>query len=124
MAQEILYNGQCPICSTEIEHYRAQAETAGAPMRFTDLNDADLVQWGLSTEDAARRLHVRQPDGSIVSGLAAFIVLWRELPRLRWLARVASLPLVRPMAHWGYERVAAPLLFWMHQRRQAKRTQV
>ena len=121
MTKEFLYNGQCPICSAEIEHYRAQAAAVGADMRFTDLNAADLADWGLDAESAARKLHVRDSTGAQVAGVAAFVTLWQDLPRLRWLARVVAWPGVCPVVQWGYDWVAAPMLFWMHKRRQARR---
>lgn len=34
------------------------------------------------------RLHLRRPDGQLVSGAAAFTQLWRTLPRWAWLGRL------------------------------------
>ena len=116
---EILYNGRCPICSAEIAQYRKQAEAAGAALRFTDLHAAELANWQLSADQATRRLHVRH-DGQIISGFPAFLILWRALPRLRWLARLLSLPVLRQIAELGYDHIAAPLLYALHRRRQAK----
>lgn len=117
---EILYNGRCPICSAEIAQYRKQAERAEAPVAFTDLHDAPLSQWGLTPEQATRRFHARK-DGQIISGFAAFLILWYELPRMRWLARVLALPGLQQIAEFGYNYVAAPLLYWMHKRREARK---
>ncbi len=117
---EILYNGRCPICSAEIAQYRKQAERAGAALRFTDLHDADLSAWKLDRDQATRRLHARR-DAQIISGFPAFLLLWRELPRWRWLARVLSLPVLRQIADFGYNRIAAPLLYRLHLRREARR---
>ena len=122
MIIEILYNGRCPICSAEITHYREQAEAVQAPLSFTDLHDADLEGWGLDVDQATRRLHARE-DGRILSGFPAFLIIWRELPRLRWLARVLSLPVLRPLADLGYNRVAAPALYALHKRREATAAQ-
>jgi hypothetical protein len=36
------------------------------------------------------RFHVRTSEGSLVTGAAAFIELWRALPRLSWAARLAG----------------------------------
>ncbi|MFN7003112.1 MAG: thiol-disulfide oxidoreductase DCC family protein [Roseinatronobacter sp.] len=116
---EILYNGRCPICSAEIAQYRKQAERAGAPLVFTDLNAADLSDWHLTPDQATRRLHARQ-DGRIISGFPAFLILWRALPRMRWLARLLSLPVLRQLAGFGYNRIAAPLLHALHRRREAR----
>ncbi len=117
---EILYNGRCPICSAEIAQYRKQAERADAPVAFVDLHDATLSEWGLSTEQATRRFHARK-DGQIISGFPAFLILWGELPRMRGLARVMSLPGLHQIADFGYNYVAAPLLYWLHRRREARK---
>ncbi|MGY6696830.1 MAG: thiol-disulfide oxidoreductase DCC family protein [Roseinatronobacter sp.] len=116
---EILYNGQCPICAAEISHYRAAAQQAEAPLTFTDLHGADLAAWGLSAEQAKRRLHARQSD-KIISGFPAFLVIWRELPKLRWLARLLSVPGLHFAADAGYNWIAAPLLYRLHKRREAR----
>lgn len=118
---EILYNGRCPICSAEIAHYRVQAEKVRAPLTFTDLNEADLSDWALSKDQATRRIHARK-DGQIISGFPAFLILWRDLPRMRWLVRLMSLPVLRQIADIGYNYLAAPLLYRLHLWREAKRS--
>jgi len=117
---EILYNGRCPICSAEIAQYRKQAERADVPVAFVDLHDATLSDWGLSAEQATRRFHARK-EGQIISGFPAFLILWAELPRMRWVARVMSLPGLHQIADFGYNYVAAPLLYWLHRRREARK---
>lgn len=117
---EILYNGRCPICSAEIAHYRARADATGADLRFTDLNTAPLDEWGINADQATRRLHARH-DGGIVSGFDAFLLIWQGLPRWRWLARVVALPGLRQAVALVYDRVAAPLLYRLHLRREARR---
>lgn len=42
---------------------------------------------GLTREAAMARLHLRRPDGSLVSGARAFTGLWQVLPRWAWLGR-------------------------------------
>ncbi len=117
---EILYNGRCPICSAEIAQYRRLADRTGAPLRFTDLHDADLSAWALSADQATRRLHARQGK-RIISGFPAFLTLWHALPRWRWLARLLSLPVLRQIADLGYNYIAAPALYQLHLRREARR---
>jgi predicted DCC family thiol-disulfide oxidoreductase YuxK len=58
----VYYDGGCPVCTREIAMYRQ-----------------------LSREAALARLHLRGPDGQLVSGAAAFTGMWREMPRWRWL---------------------------------------
>ncbi len=118
---EILYNGRCPICTAEIAQYQKAAQKAGAPLRFSDLNDAPLENWGLTTDQATRRLHARR-DGQIISGFPAFLIVWQHLPRLRWLARLMSLPGMHQIARISYDFVAAPLLYRLHKRREARQS--
>jgi predicted DCC family thiol-disulfide oxidoreductase YuxK len=110
MTLRVLYNGACPICAREIAHYRALAARHGADLAFDDLNTTDLAAWGLTPDQAMRRLHARA--GSLrLAGLAAFRGLWERLPGWRWLAWLTGLPGIRQAADWSYERIAAPWLY-------------
>ena len=120
METTTIYNADCPLCSREIAGYRAYAEARALPLRFEALQETDLAALGLSPEEAARRLHVIR-NGELLSGLPAFVALWAEMPRFRWLARLVSLPLVRPVAGLVYERVLAPALYALHRRRVARK---
>lgn len=113
----ILYNDTCPLCRFEIDHYRAAAARDAAPLRFDPLDKA--ANWGLTADQAARRLHVMK-DGQLLSGLEAFRAIWAGLPRWRWLARLTGLPIIRPVMAVLYDRIAAPLLYRAHLRRQAR----
>ena len=113
----ILYNDTCPLCRFEVDHYRAAATRTGAPLRFDRL--ADAVHWGLTEDQAARALHVRQGD-QVLSGLAAFRAIWAGLPGWRWLAVVTGLPGVRQVLGLVYDRIATPLLYRAHLRRKAR----
>lgn len=115
---EVLYNDACPVCRREVNHYAKLSAQAALPILYDDLGDAErLARWGLSPEQAAKRLHVRK-DGQIYAGIPAFIVLWREIPRYRWLARLVSLPGVHGAACLIYDHVLAPLLYRWHVKRQ------
>ncbi len=120
MTITVIYNASCPICSREVDGYRRYAEARALPLRFDDMGTADLAALGLTPEDAARRLHVVR-NGRLLAGVPAFVALWSEMPRFRWLARLVSLPLVHPLAEVVYERALAPLLYAMHRRRVARR---
>lgn len=120
MTLRILYNGACPICAREIAHYRALAARHRADIAFEDLNTADLGAWGLTADQARRRLHARA-GGRTLAGLAAFRALWARLPGWRRLAQLTGLPGFRPVADWAYERIAAPWLYRRSCRAQACR---
>ena len=116
---EVLYNARCPVCRAEIDHYRSYAEARGLPIAFHDLNSAELASWGIGADAAAKRLHVRS-EGRIRSGVAAFIALWRAMPRYAWLARIVALPGLRQAAGLIYERVLAPRLYARHLAREGR----
>lgn len=115
----VIYNGDCPICAPEIRSYRRQARDANADLTFCDLNDMNLSRYDLTPDQAAKRLHVIQ-DERLISGVEAFLVIWRALPKLRWLARLVDRPVVRPIAGWIYNAILAPTLFGLHKRRQRR----
>lgn len=114
----VLFNGRCPICAAEIAQYRRTADRIDAPLRFEDLHDADLASWTLTTQEAKRRLHARLPDGTRLSGIAAFAAVWDHLPRMRWMARIVRMPGLRWVAAWVYDHIAAPALYRLHKRRE------
>jgi predicted DCC family thiol-disulfide oxidoreductase YuxK len=109
---QVLYNDTCPVCRFEIDHYRKTA--ASLPIRFDRLSCA--ADWGITPDQAARRLHVMQ-NGKLLSGMAAFRALWAVMPRYRWLARLTALPILRPFIDTVYDHIAAPMLYRAHLRR-------
>ena len=115
----VIYNGSCPICSREIHMYRDRVAASGGALGFADLNEVDLAAYGLTPDMAARRLYVMR-GGELISGVDAFLHLWRETPGFGGLARLIGLPGIRQVADAVYEGVLAPVLFAMHKRRQAR----
>lgn len=105
-ALKTFFDGGCPLCSREIAHYRRIDR--GGRIQWIDVtqDQAALAAAGLDLPSAMRRLHVQEPDGRLLSGIDAFLAIWRRLPRWRWLARlVTGLHLRRPL-EWGYVRFA------------------
>ena len=97
----VYFDGSCPLCRREISYY--QAQVGAQTISFVDVSspDAELGP-GLERAQSLARLHVRQRDGQLVSGAAAFASLWRALPRFGWLARIARLPGVLLLLEAGY----------------------
>jgi predicted DCC family thiol-disulfide oxidoreductase YuxK len=98
----VLYDGSCPICSREIAKYKK-----GDPLGqicWLDVSSANFVApMGPSQEALMQRFHVIRPDGSIVSGAAAFVHVWEQLPSWRNLARLGRIPGMLNLMEFGYE---------------------
>ncbi len=99
-ASEVFYDGACPVCRREIAVYRKIPRLGG--VTWTDVSDPDVVLQGLDRETALRRMHVLRANGEIASGAMAFTAIWRNLPALRWLARLAEVPPFAQMAELAY----------------------
>ena len=112
----VWYNTKCPVCRTGIDRQRSRlvrAARAGA-IAFRDINlepDA-LARFGAGVNDVRRRLHAVDADGTCFVGIACAIEIWRRTPGDAWLARLASLPVVRPLAGFCYDRFADLLFAW------------
>ncbi len=87
-APTVYFDGACPVCAREIAMYRQQP--GGEAIRWVDASScaADELGPALTREAALARLHLRGPDGQLVSGAAAFTGMWRQLERWRWLGVV------------------------------------
>lgn len=116
---EVLFNADCPICNWEVGVYKKHAPP---DLEFVPITAARARDLGLSMDEAARALHLRR-GGQRVAGVAAFLDLWAHIPRYRLLARVLSWPPLRLLAEIAYRYGAAPALYALHKRRQAKRGQ-
>ena len=114
-----IYNRACPVCRTEIDHYERKCHAAGVPAIFVDIDqDPDaLAEYGLTAEDVKRRLYCIDEDGTLHGGVDAAALIWHALPSYRWLARLVRFPIAKQVAHWGYDRVAAPALYAWAERR-------
>ena len=115
----VLYNASCPLCNFEIRHYEKYAGDTGLPIRFDDLNSDARLRWGLDPDTAARRLYVLH-HGALTSGIPAFLVLWAQMPKYRWLGKIVGLPGVRQIASALYDHALAPLIYRWHLRRLRK----
>lgn len=106
----VYFDGGCPLCRREIAFYRKMPEAQA--LRWADVSEQLLTDQDLSCEAALRRFHVRNADGRLLSGGAAFACLWRALPYWRVLGWFFAWP---PMS-WVLEaayRVFLPVRPWL-----------
>lgn len=118
----VYFDGSCPLCRREIALYR---RLQGAErLAWHDISAGAPTGPGLSCDAAMRRFHVRDAQGRLHSGGAAFARLWRSLgggwrvlgglaavPPLGWLLELAYrgfLPLRPRLQRWARRRWQEP----------------
>ena len=110
----VMFDGACPLCRREIGLYQSLI-----PLEKVTWLDVSEATANLTPADQARymaRFHVRQKDGSMLSGAAAFVVLWLTMPGWRWLGRFGRLPGITPLlelAYRGFLHLRPTLQRWM-----------
>ena len=97
----VYYDGACPLCTAEIGHY--ETRDGAEAVCFVNIAEED-AHTGADLDRAAalKRFHVRKPDGTLLSGAAAFAEIWDTLPGWRRFARLARLPGVLWLLEIGY----------------------
>lgn len=94
----VMFDGSCPLCQREIGVY--QSLTPLQPVTWLDVSAADLPPD--IRDQLMARFHVRQSDGRMLSGAAAFVALWLSMPGWRWLGRLARVPGITPLLEVVY----------------------
>jgi predicted DCC family thiol-disulfide oxidoreductase YuxK len=102
----IYFDGSCPLCRREIALY--QGLSAREALQWVDVSAGQPLGEGLSCEAAMRRFHVREADGRLLSGGAAFARLWRALPGWRVLGWSFAWPPLSWLLELAY-RIFLPL---------------
>lgn len=108
----IFYDGGCPLCRREIQHYW-RLDLDGR-IEWLDVADptVSLERFGLARQSTLQRLHAIDERGGVQVGVPAFLTIWRALPGYRWLAAaIVGLRLTgvldvlyRRFADWRYGR--------------------
>ncbi len=103
----VYYDGKCGLCSREIRHYQKIAPAGIFNWQDITRKPEPFTKKGYTLAEGLKALHAEDEDGRMHIGVAAFILIWRQLPRWKWLARFASLPLIYHLAKLSYRVFAA-----------------
>ena len=100
---KVLFNDSCSVCSKEINYYKSLEND----INWIDINDLEVSKRisGKSHEQLLRRLHVIK-DGEVYVGTKAFIIMWRNIPKYKWLGNFVALPLIYQISVVAYEIIA------------------
>jgi predicted DCC family thiol-disulfide oxidoreductase YuxK len=102
----VYYDGACPKCIRDRQHYEKLAGLAGEQVCWFDITGQEdrLRELGIDPEKALTELHVRDERGQVVSELDAYILLMSRVPMLKPVAWLIGLPLIRPLLARIYHR--------------------
>lgn len=102
----VFYDGQCGLCSKEINHYRKVAPEGVFDWRDLTESDDALKRQGISLAEGLKILHLVDHLGNVHKGIDAFIVIWQQMKGWRLLAVFVSLPIIKPLSSYAYKLFA------------------
>ena len=103
---QIFYDGNCVVCSTEMENYRKR--NPENRLQFIDISveDFDPEHYGKSQADFLAQLHVRDAAGDYYTGVDAFVTIWQAYPSgslYRLFSAMIGLPGINLVSRFGYK---------------------
>ena len=101
---KVYFNNSCKICKTEIDLYKKENIEEIDWIDITNNNSAEL-ETSKDKKELLRRLHVKDGD-KIIQGAAAFLVVWKKIPKYRILYRILKLPIIFNLFSLFYEVIA------------------
>ncbi len=108
MKIRVFFNQSCKICNYEINHYKKISNNNFYWVDIVNNKEAQKLT-SKTYEQLIRRLHVVK-DGQVISGAAAFIEIWENIPRYRFLYKIFKNKFLFTILSLFYE-FAAYLLF-------------
>ena len=105
-AIKVFFDGKCPMCRREIEHYRG---LKGAErINWVDITDNTeiLHEHDLTLDQAMASFHVLDAQGHWHIGAYGFAEMWKQLPSMRWLAILLTRLHLLPLMDRVYSRFA------------------
>ena len=101
---KVYYNESCSICKAEINLYKKQNIDE---IEWVDITNNILAEKETSknNRNLLRRLHVVE-NGKVFEGAEAFLLVWKKIPKYRFLYNFFRLPIIFSIFKFGYEIIA------------------
>ena len=101
---KVYFNNSCKICKAEIDLYKKEKIQE---IEWVDITNNNLAQKETSknSKELLRRLHVKEGE-KITQGAEAFLLLWKKIPKYKFLYKFLKLPIIFNLFHYGYEIIA------------------
>ena len=101
---KVYYNKSCSICRAEINLYKKQNIEE---IEWVDITDNIVAEKNTLKDNKTllRRLHVEE-DGQVFGGAKAFLLVWKKIPKYKFLYTFFRLPIIFTLFSLFYEIVA------------------
>ena len=101
---KVYFNNSCKICKAEIDIYKKEEISEINWVDITN-NKQAKIETKKNFKELLRRLHVEK-NGEIFSGAKAFLLVWKNIPKYKFLYKIFSLPIIFQIFSVGYEIIA------------------
>ena len=101
---KVYFNNSCKICKAEIDIYKKQKIQEIDWVDITNNISAEKETLK-SNKELLRRLHIKDNE-KVFEGAEAFLLLWKRMPKYRFLYNFFKLPIVFNIFSIIYEIVA------------------
>ena len=101
---KVYFNNSCKICKAEIDLYKKE--------KIEEIDWIDITNNKLAEEETSkdskqllRRLHIKDGE-KVLGGAEAFLILWKKMPRYKFLYNFFKLPVIFNIFSMIYEIIA------------------
>jgi len=115
---KVYFNNSCKICKAEIDLYKKEQikEIDWVDITNNDLAEKETLK---NSKELLRRLHVKEGE-KVSQGADAFLLLWKKMPKYKFLYFFFKLPIIFTLFNFSYEIVAFAL--YLKNKKQLKLT--
>jgi len=115
---KVYFNNSCKICKAEIDLYKKEKINE---IDWIDITDNKLAEQETSknSKQLLRRLHIKDGE-KVFGGAEAFLLLWKKMPKYKFLYKFFKLPIIFYIFSVVYEIVA--FFLYLKNKKQLKKT--
>jgi len=101
---KVYFNNSCKICKAEIDLYKKEKIKE---IDWVDITDNELAEQETSkdSKQLLRRLHIKDGE-KVFGGAEAFLLLWKKMPKYKFLYKFFKIPIIFNIFSVVYEIVA------------------
>jgi predicted DCC family thiol-disulfide oxidoreductase YuxK len=101
---KVYFNNSCNICRAEINLYKKQNIE---DIDWVDITNNKLaeIETQKNSKTLLRRLHIKDGE-KIIDGAEAFLLIWKKIPKYRFLYTFLNTPVIFTIFSFFYEIIA------------------